>query len=305
MISVLTVTYNREDMLSRAIESTLDQTYKDFELVIVDNGSADNSGKIADEYAKKDDRIRVIHLSSNIGPAGGRNTAVDAARGDYTTFVDDDDWAEPDYLEFLLKLMIENDADMSICGSTGWNLDNSDEKCVMTGEQAVIELMRRKKYNVAPAAKMYRKELWKGIRYPENAITDDIWVTYKLIANSDRVAYHGAIKYMFYKHDGNNSATALNHSRLDAKWLDEYLRMYRTRTEELSKRFPNSADAFKYFEWSFMISMAEKINRYDLQDCEKHLIHITSVLKEHREDFLNCPEIQDFEREWMDKFITG
>ena len=101
MISVLMLTYNREKMVGRAIESIMAQTYRDFEFIIVDNGSTDRSGAVAEEYAARDSRIRVIHRArGNIG--AGRNTALDAARGEYLTFIDDDDWAEPDFLAFLL-----------------------------------------------------------------------------------------------------------------------------------------------------------------------------------------------------------
>ena len=91
MISIIMLTYNREEFVGRAIESILSQTYRDFEYIIVDNGSTDRSGEIAEQYAKKDSRIRVIHKErGNIG--SGRNTGLDAARGDEIAFIDDDDW---------------------------------------------------------------------------------------------------------------------------------------------------------------------------------------------------------------------
>ena len=301
MISVMMLTYNREKFVARAIESILNQTYKDFEFIIVDNGSDDNSGKIVDEYAKKDDRIRVIHLSPNRGIAAGRNAAVDEAKGDYTTFVDDDDWAEPDYLGFLLNLIIENDADISICGATDRTFD---EKCVMTAEQAVIELLWRKKYTVPFPGKMFRKKLWENLRFQEDVCFDDASFMYKIMSRANRVAYHGLSKYTFFKHDNNISAWTIDHRLINSTALEEHLSIYRTRTEWLSERFPDSAAAFRYFEWSFMISMVEKINRLELHGCEKQLLHMTSVLKEHREEFLNCPEIQDFEKEWLDKYIA-
>ena len=116
MISVIMLTYNRESMVGRAIESILNQTYRDFEYIIVDNGSDDRSGEIADAYAAKDPRIKVLHIEkSNIGT--GRNIGLDAATGEYITFIDDDDTAEPDMLEFLYGLAKEQDADISLSGS--------------------------------------------------------------------------------------------------------------------------------------------------------------------------------------------
>lgn len=299
MISVLMLTYNRENLVSKAIESILAQTYKDLEFIIVDNGSSDKSGNIADEYAKTDERIRVIHRPRGTISAG-RNTALDAASGDFIAFIDDDDWTEPDYLEFLFALITENDADMSICGAADKAFD---EKLVMNAERALIELMWRKKYNVAFPAKMFTRELINEFRFPENAKYDDIALMYKVMASAKKIAYHGLPKYTFYRHDNNNSAWTTNHSLLDAKILDEYLGSYRTRTEWLSKRFPNSAATFRYFEWSFMISMVEKINRLGLQGCEEQLKHMTSALRKHRGEFLSCPEILEFEKNWVNLYI--
>ncbi len=299
MVSVLMLTYNREKLISRAIESILKQTYTDFEFIIVNNGSSDKSGEIAESYAEKDFRIKVIHRArGNIG--AGRNTALDAAKGEYITFIDDDDWTEPDFLEFLLNLITENNADISICGAADKIFD---EKKIMNTEEALIELMWRKKYNVAFPTKMFRSKLTEKLRFPEEGAFDDIALMYKLIAEAKTVAYHGLPKYTFYRHPDNNSAWTTNHKLLTPEILEEYLESYKTRTEWLSERFPNSADAFRYFEWSFMISMVEKINRLELTECEAQLKYMTDILRKNRDNFLNSPEILDFEREWIDKYI--
>ena len=300
MISVIMLTYNREALVARAIESILAQSYRDFEFIIVDNGSTDHSGAIAEEYAAKDGRIRVIHRErGNIG--AGRNTGLDAAKGEYIAFIDDDDWAEPDFLEFLLNLLMEYAADVAICGAADKIFD---EKKLMTAEEALIELMWRKKYNMAFPTKLFRRELMETLRFPEDGSYDDIALMYRLLAEAKRgVAYHGLPKYTFYRHKGNNSAWTTNHELLDAATLDEYLRAYRVRTEWLSEKFPSSGAAFRYFEWSFMISMVEKINRLQLNSCESQLAAMRKELTEHRTEFLSCPEILDFEREWMGRYV--
>lgn len=299
MISVIMLTYNRENMVSRAIESILRQTYRDFEFIIVDNGSTDHSGQIADAYADRDRRIRVIHREQgNIG--AGRNTGLDAARGEYITFIDDDDWAEPDFLEFLLKLLEENQADVSICGAADKIFD---EKKIMTAEEALIELMWRKKYNMAFPTKLFRRELMKTLRFPEDGSYDDIALTYRLLAEARTVAYHGLPKYTFYRYEGNNSAWTTNHRLLTPEILEEYLTAYRTRTEWLSERFPDSAAAFRYFEWSFMISMVEKIERLKIPNCERQLAAMKQELRVHQYDFLSAPEMLEYEKEWMRKYV--
>ncbi len=299
MISVLMLTYNRERFVGRAIESVLRQTLRDFEFIIVDNGSTDRSGAIAEDYAGRDARIRVIRRArGNIG--SGRNAALDAAAGEYLAFIDDDDWCEPDFLEFLHCLSIDNDAGVSICGATDKTFN---EKLIMTAEEALIELMWRRLYNMAFPTKMFRRELIENLRFPEDGRYDDIALMHRLIAMSKRVVYHGLPKYTFHRHDGNNSAWTTNHSLLTGGTLDEYLEAYRRRTEWLTAMFPASRAAWRYFEWSFMISMAEKIVRLRILGCERQFEAMTRELSAHREEFMNGGYILDFEKKWMDAHI--
>ena len=90
----------------------------------------------------------------------------------------------------------------------------------------------------------------------------------RILAKAKRVAYYGKSKYHFNRHDGNNSAWTQNHQLLDAATLKEYLKVYHDRTKWLCEIFPDNVDAWKYFNWSFMLSMAEKVKRYSLKDCE-------------------------------------
>lgn len=299
MISVIMLTYNRENLVSRGIESILCQTYRDFEFIIVDNGSTDHSGQIAEEYATKDHRVRVIHRErGNIG--SGRNAGLDAARGDYITFIDDDDWVEPDFLAFLVSLLEENKSDMAICGAEGRTFD---EKKVMTAEEALVELMWRKKYTTGFPMKAFRTALMEGLRFSEADHYDDIGTIYRVFARADAVAYHGLPKYHILRHPGNNSAWTTNHALLNAATLDEYLRAYRKRTEWLSGLFPDRADTWQYFEWSFMISMVEKIERLGISGCDRELAAMKGELWEHQKEFLSAIETLDFEREWMRQYV--
>lgn len=301
MISVIMLTYNRETLVSRAVESILNQTYRDFEYIIVDNGSTDRSGAIADSYAARDSRIRVIHRQrGNIG--AGRNTGLDAARGEYITFIDDDDWAEPDFLAFLLDLLEENAADVAICGAEGRAFD---EKRVMSPEEALIELMWRKYYTSGFPMKLFRRTLMKRLRFSETDHYDDIGLIYRAFAQAKTVAYHGLPKYHIYRHEGNNSAWTTDHRLLTPETLEEYLTAYRTRTAWLSGLFPDRTPTWRYFEWSFMISMVEKITRLELTGCVPARERLAAELRANRKEFLSCPEILDFEREWVERYIEA
>lgn len=300
-VSVLMLTYNRENLVSRAIESVLNQTHRNFEFIIVDNGSTDKSGQIADEYAQKDSRIRVIHREKGTISAG-RNTALDAAQGDYIAFIDDDDWVEPDFLAFLLSLIAENDAQIAICGTPQKMFD---ETLVMDTEQALIELMWRKRYNVGFPTKMIHRSLLASRRFPSEIRFDDISLMYQIVADAKTVAYHGLPKYHVYRHDGNNSSWTTHHELLTPEILQEYLTAYRVRTDWLSNRFPGSAHAFRYFEWSFMISMVEKIERLHLTACECLCFQMKDTLSSNFKEFYNSVHLQPYEKEWMDVYIKG
>ena len=298
-ISVIMLTYNREDLVGRAIESILSQSFHDFEFIIVNNGSTDRSGAIADEYADRDTKVRVIHSErGNIG--SGRNTGMDASVGEYITFIDDDDYAEHDYLEFLLRLVADNDAEAAICGAADRVFE---EKLIMTAEQAIIELLWRKRYTMAFPTKLFHRNLVEDLRFSIEDKHDDIALMYKVLAKARCIAYHGLPKYTFYRHEGNNSAWTTNHKLLTSETLDEYLRAYRERTQWLSEKFPNSAAAFRYFEWSFMLSMMEKIIRLGIAGCSKQLGHISQKLKNNLDEFMTGGFILEKELRWIEEYL--
>ena len=115
LISVIVPVYNVEKYLNRCVDSIINQTYKNLEIILVDDGSPDNCGRICDEYAKKDSRIKVIH-KENSGVSSARNKGIDIAKGKWISFIDSDDWIEEDYFKLMLSSAKENDADIVLCG---------------------------------------------------------------------------------------------------------------------------------------------------------------------------------------------
>jgi len=302
------LTYNREEFVGRAIRSILGQTLRDFEFIIVDNGSTDQSGAIADSYAKIDKRIQVIHRErGNIGC--GRNTGLDVAVGEYIAFIDDDDYTEPDYLEFLYNLSVDNNADVAICGADrvvdgeffSGNIFN--DILLMNTEEAIITLMWRKRYNNGFPTKLFRRALFDGLRFPVQGRYDDIYLMYKVLANANSVISFGLPKYHICRHSNNNSAPTTNDGLITVEYLEEYRKAYRERTKWLCKRFPSQSEYWWYFDWSFQISMVNKIASNNLDSCKKHLYEMCQELKQHRREFLSSPYILDFERKWMDKYV--
>lgn len=310
-ISVIMLTYNREGFVERAARSVLEQTFKDFELILVDNGSTDGSGAICDKVAKEDSRVKVVHKEKgNIG--SGRNAGLDMAQGDYVAFVDDDDYCMPDFLEFLYGLAQKNDADIATCGSyksEGEKLEANgnylyEGEYVMDASQAIEKYLWRQLYNCAMPTKMMKRELFDNIRFSDTGAYDDISTTYKYFANAKKIVSNGKPQYVFYRHPGNNSSAATKHHLLNENQLTEYLNAFRERTKYIARTLPEMEELALYSEWSYMISMVEKIRRFRLTNCDGSLAFMVKELRNHKEEFLNGKFILDFEKQWYEEYIS-
>jgi hypothetical protein len=178
-----------------------------------------------------------------------------------------------------------------------------NELLIMNAEEAVIAMLSRRYFNTAFPTKLFRRELVADLRFPEFGRYDDVALMYKLLAKSRKIAYHGLPKYIFSRHGENNSGWTTDYSLLSSQSLSEYLNAYRDRTEWLSNYFPNSAALWRYYDWSFQISMVDKIMSHDIQGCEEHLKRMLTELRAHREEFYDSLWIQDFERDWVRRYV--
>lgn len=309
MISVIMLTFNREQYVRKMIEDILRQTYSDFEFIIVDNGSTDQSGTIADEYASVDCRIKVIHMESPHSIGFARNVGVRTSQGEYIAFVDDDDRVTEDFLEFLLSLIEEYDADISMCGATEGNGQTKkpqclfDEKMILTGEEALRLLLDRKYIRAGMPTKLYKREILEKYIFEEKYKNEDIHTQYKYLLSSKKVVIHGLDKYYFTRHDSNVSGFTSNAGSWDAQTMSDYLTAFHNRTEFVQQFVPDTYKLALYSEWSFMISMIEKIDRFQLTDCNEIGEKMEAELKEHKQEFSAMPEVKDFEREWLERYI--
>lgn len=304
------LTYNRENFISNMVEDILGQSFKDFEYIIIDNGSIDKSGKIADSYASKDARIKVIHLDEPQSIGYARNLGLKISKGEYITYVDDDDRVKPDYLDFLYGLIIEKHADISICGTTEGNGVTREPQCIFTdkiiisGKQALRLLLERKYIRAGTAAKLYRREILEKYPFEEKYKNEDIHTQYKYLSISERVVLHGLDKYYIIRHGHNISNFTENASQWDQQIMQDYLTAFHNRTDFIQKNAPEVYQLALYSEWAFMISMIDKIERYQLQDCKMIENQLKKILKRNREKFLRMAELKDFEKEWMERYIS-
>lgn len=190
LISIVVPVYNVEQYIEQCIDSILQQTYSNIEIILVNDGSTDSSGEICERYAKKDKRIKLIQ-KKNGGLSDARNYGIVAAKGRYIGCVDSDDWIEADMYEKLYKACIDNDADISVCGHFREYVNKTvlyEQKYeILSANQALEKLIRGEELHDHAWSKLYKKFLFNEIEYPVGKLYEDVRTTYKLIAKSSKV----------------------------------------------------------------------------------------------------------------------
>lgn len=213
MISVIVPVYKVENYLRECLDCILMQSYTDFELILVDDGSPDRCGEICEEYSERDMRVRVIH-QDNQGLSGARNTGIEAACGEYITFVDSDDLVSPHYLAVLHEALTDSDADISVCrtlifadGETPQEkADLIIKKTVFSGKKACILLYDGSaEVPVNAWGKLYRKEIIGNHRFPLGRLHEDQAFTPLMCYRAKKVAAVNV--QLYYYRERNNSIT--------------------------------------------------------------------------------------------------
>lgn len=232
-ISIVVPVYNVETYLKECIESIRRQTYQNFEVILVDDGSSDQSGRICDEYAKIDKRVRVIH-KANGGLSDARNVGIKIARGEFLTFIDSDDYISDNYLGVLMNAQQRYDADIvqgemtKKCKKLGKTNPKFTVE-VMEPKEAFRKLLCYKRPQVYACCKLYRKTLLlnNSIFYPVGRLNEDCATTYKMILQSNRSVFIPEIIY-FYRTTENSILNSVFSIRRMELWrvpieIQEYL----------------------------------------------------------------------------------
>lgn len=202
LISIIIPVYKVEKYLEKCIKSVLDQTYKNIQIILVDDGSPDNCGNICDNYAKIDNRIEVIH-KANGGLSEARNVGLKVARGEYIGFVDSDDYVSNEMFENLYNTLISNDVDVSICNfytvinnkNIIKNADNGVE--IYNKLEILKEILLDKKIQSYAWNKLYKRELFKDIEYPVGKKYEDIGTTFYILEKCNKIAVSGSPEYYY------------------------------------------------------------------------------------------------------------
>lgn len=226
LISVIVPVYRVEEYLERCVKSILSQTYKNLEVILVDDGSPDQCPAICDACAEKDARVKVIH-QENKGLSGARNAGIDAASGEYLAFVDSDDYVSPHFIEELYQLLQDTGCAIGQCRFSYVKGDGLVEEgdsafCIYRGESLMEQLYgpeEKATCFVVAWNKLYRTELFKetGIRYPEGRIHEDEATTYRLFHEAKKLAFLDRALYGYYTENGGSITSVFSAKRL--QWL--------------------------------------------------------------------------------------
>lgn len=226
LISVIVPVYRVEEYLERCVKSILSQTYKNLEVILVDDGSPDQCPAICDACAEKDARVKVIH-QENKGLSGARNAGIDAASGEYLAFVDSDDYVSLHFIEELYQLLQDTGCAIGQCRFSYVKGDGLVEEgdsafCIYRGESLMEQLYgpeEKATCFVVAWNKLYRAELFKetGIRYPEGRIHEDEATTYRLFHEAKKLAFLDRALYGYYTENGGSITSVFSAKRL--QWL--------------------------------------------------------------------------------------
>ncbi|WP_370774267.1 glycosyltransferase family 2 protein [Clostridium sp.] len=225
IISIIVPIYKVEKYLDRCINSILNQTFKDFELILVDDGSPDRCGDICEEYAKKDKRIKVIH-KENGGLSDARNAGLDIATGKFIGFIDSDDFIHKDMYMILYDAIIKSKSDISQCkfkyfskeDELNKNIINDGKYEIYNNIDAIEEIIDNKNLNTNVWNKLYKRELFNDIRFPKGKIHEDEFVTYKVFYRAKTVSYVNKELYYYFSNDTGIMKNLNINSKFD--WIE-------------------------------------------------------------------------------------
>lgn len=225
LISVIVTAYNIEKYIGRCLDSLMMQTYRQLEIIVVDDGSTDKTGEICDRYAEECANLRVIHRE-NGGPSAARNAGIAAAKGEYIGFVDGDDWTQPDMYEEMLRACIEHVVPIAICtyrqvGEGAQEIHPTGNVIQLSREQALdIYICDREQYHIYPSvwSKLFRRDILDGISFREGRKSEDIMYTTMALAKADGCVF---LDTPYYNYVVDRQSSIMNERLRERRFQDE------------------------------------------------------------------------------------
>ncbi len=229
LVSIIVPVYNVAPYLDRCVQSIVCQDHENLEILLIDDGSKDGSGEICENWALKDDRVKVIH-QENQGLSFTRNRGIESTQGVYLSFVDADDYLSPHFISHLLEALISNEANMAV-GNFYFVSENSRKAVIAAalkdllrnGKEATEDLLYQRNLEASSCGRLYRRECIGDIRFPEGRIFEDLGTTYRFTLNAKRVVYCSEPLYYYVYRRSSISSKAFSPKKMDAIDMAESL----------------------------------------------------------------------------------
>ncbi len=231
LISIIIPVYNLEKHIEKCVESLLAQTYGNIEIILVNDGSTDNSGAVCESLHKKDNRVVVIH-QKNSGVSCARNNALDKMQGDYVTFVDGDDYVSSDFIEVLYNALASTGADISTCGHYRVSFDgkltkiynlseNPDDIITLDGKNSLKNMFYGKICSASSGSKLYSRKIFNNPRFPDYVMGEDTFFVYHAFSNASLIAHTNKAMYYYVQHEMSVTNNKSNYFK-----FYDYVRLY-------------------------------------------------------------------------------
>lgn len=274
LISVIVPVYNVEQYLDRCIQSIVEQTYTNLEIILVEDGSPDQCPEICDAWEKKDYRVKVIH-KKNGGLSDARNAGIKFSSGDYIGFVDSDDWIAPEMYEKLISVIKRDQSDIAACGvEIVWE-DGTPNKiliqqsdCVLDGHTAQAELLNEAKLKQPVWYKLYHRKTIQGIFFEVGKYHEDVFWSYQVIGNARKVSVISDIGYYYWQRKNSIMGERYSAKRLDA--LEAYTKRY----EYIKEYYPELASNALCAIWTGCIYHGQMTMKYMFKEEQKKIFQV-------------------------------
>lgn len=268
LISIIVPVYKVEKYLSKCVNSIINQTYKNLQIILVDDGSPDNCGAICDDYAKTDSRIIVIH-KPNGGLSDARNAGIEVSEGEYISFVDSDDWLLPDFYQHCYSVLMEYKADMVACplcsfneGQEIVNIHMSGDIIILDDEMAMESMFHSDGIPWCGQAKLYKKELLGDIRFPKGLLMEDKATSYKLFSKCKKIVFSKKEGYMYLVRPGSIMHSSFTERNIKTFEIQKELNNF------IKENYPSVVPTTKAYTSRVALSMVCNMVAADYQDKE-------------------------------------
>lgn len=281
LVSVIVPVFNVEKYVEKCVNTILNQTYKNLEIILIDDGSTDSSGKICDEYAEKDERITVIH-KENGGLSSARNAGLSIVTGGYITYIDSDDYVSKEYVEVLYQNLRDNNADIAIGsfryvyeGDTDVEIELK-EMCgpvlIWNNEETLYHMLLQRNITTSAWGVLSRREYWSDVKFPKGKLFEDMGTSYKIYAKANKVVFVNQIIYYYMMRHGSIQNTSFNIKKMDE------LEMVTQCKNFIDERYPRLREATTNRLISCCFHMLFSMNDFGIEEGRK----LVGLIKQYR-----------------------